>query len=652
VPVGAAGSAEEDDAKPLSDAALERLRLADEVTSRAEATADPAAAQAWRLLGAAIGYHRREDLPFWWDHFDRLKTELNTWRDGRDIFEVTSAEVVTPWGTTGRQRNPRRTLRLTGTWGPGTSGTPPSAYGAYPLPASSSPASCMEPQDCFAWDKSSIAISFPDSEDPGVIEAVETCVDGAGHDDLPIALTPTCVSTAPIEGAIQRYATDALALDSEPSDAAWDLLLRRPPRLRSGGAPPPLREDTVAVVTAAVLALDRSYLAVQGPPGSGKSWSAAQVIRDLVQLHGWRVGVVAQSHAVVEHLLDGIVEHGLDPALVGKSDPRNAQSTWTTVANTGPKRLAWVDEHRAEGRGCVLGGTAWTFSAATLADQFDLVVVDEAGQFSLANTIAVSTAARNLLLLGDPQQLPQVSQGQHPEPVNDSALGWLMGTEHTLPAALGYFLPTSYRMCEPVCTPVSALSYDGRLTSSASARHLAGVRPGLHTIAVPHVANRTDSPEEAEAVADRFEQLLGAPWSEDGATRPLGERDILVVAPYNAQVALIRSVLAGRGHREARVGTVDKFQGQQAPVTIVSLAVSSPREAPRGMDFLLNRNRLNVAVSRAKWCAMIVYSPHLTHFMPTTVAGLQELGSFLGLVEASRSDSPTEPGRPGRPLFA
>ena len=631
VPVETARPTDEEDDEPLSDAALDRARLVDELRARADATADPAGSHAWRLLAAAVGYHRREDLPFWWDHFHRLKTEVNEWSGDRDVFVVERAEVVVPWAVSGRQRKPRRTVRLVGAWSPGSS-TPKNAYATYALPGPSG----SEAHDHYAWATGGLTVSTPDPDEPDVIEVTEQCAAGADFDDLPIALTPTCVRADVIEGAIQRYATEALAADTEPSNAAWDLLLRRPPRLRRG-ALPALGNDAVATVTAAVTALDRSYLAVQGPPGSGKSWSAAQVIRELVQTHGWRIGVVAQSHAVVEHLLDGIVEHGLDPALVGKSDPRNPRSTWTVVANTGPKRSAWVDAHRAEGRGCVLGGTAWTFSAAGLRDQFDLVVVDEAGQFSLANTVAVSTAAHNLLLLGDPQQLPQVSQGQHPEPVDGSALGWLMGDEHTLPAAHGYFLPTSFRMCEHVCTPVSALSYDGRLASSAPERYLAGVEPGLHTLAVPHTANRTSSPEEAEAVADRFEQLLGTSWTEDGTTRPIGERDILVVAPYNAQVALIRSVLAGRGHREARVGTVDKFQGQQAPVTIVSLAVSSPREAPRGMDFLLNRNRLNVAVSRAKWCAVIVYSPHLTHYMPTTVAGLQELGGFLGLVEASHA---------------
>jgi uncharacterized protein len=196
-------------------------------------------------------------------------------------------------------------------------------------------------------------------------------------------------------------------------------------------------------------------------------------------------------------------------------------------------------------------------------------------------------------------------------------------------------------MCEQVCAPVSNLSYEGRLVSSAPPRALAGVEPGITCIEVTHGGNRTSSVEEAVAVADQVDSLIGAPWSEEDVTRPLGERDVLVVAPYNAQVALIRQTLAARGRAEVRVGTVDKFQGQQAPVTIVSLAASSPKEAARGMGFLLNRNRLNVAVSRAKWLAVVVYSPQITHYLPHTVPGLLELGGFLALVDSARGPATT-----------
>ncbi|MDC5696775.1 AAA domain-containing protein, partial [Intrasporangium calvum] len=642
VPAGAVSDGEADDAgSSESPLALERARLTAALDERAGT--GPESARAWRLLGASVGYHRREDLPFWWDHFSRLNTDVAEWGENRDIFVVSGGEIVRDWATTGRQRNPRRTVRLTGAWGPG-SATPPTAYAAYALPAPPG----MQGHDQYAWQTRELTVFVPDLDDPGVLEVEETCGPGEECTVLPVALTPTSVPTKVIEQALHRCADAALVSADDPVHAAWDLLTARPPRLSGGAALPPLGvdDDPVDVVTRAALLLDGSYLAIQGPPGSGKSWTAAQVIRDLVRRHHWRVAVVAQSHAVVEHLLDGIVEHGLEPSVVGKSSRKSDRQPWVDVTNTGAGRAAWVAEHRTHGRGCVLGGTAWTFTAETLAGAFDLVVVDEAGQFSLANTVAVSTAGRNLLLLGDPQQLPQVSQGRHPEPVNESALGWLMGEHRTLPAELGYFLATSHRMCEQVCAPVSHLSYEGRLTSSAPSRELAGVSPGVAVLHVPHSGNRTRSAEEADAVADQVDRLLGTPWTEDGATRPSGQRDILVVAPYNAQVALIRQTLAARGHQGVRVGTVDKFQGQQAPVTIVSLAASSPKEAARGMGFLLNRNRLNVAVSRAKWLAVVIHSPELTHYLPRTVPELLELGGFLALVESGQSLSPRYGNRP------
>jgi superfamily I DNA and/or RNA helicase len=263
----------------------------------------------------------------------------------------------------------------------------------------------------------------------------------------------------------------------------------------------------------------------------------------------------------------------------------------------------------------------------------DLLVVEEAGQFNLANTIAVARAARNLLLLGDPQQLPQVSQGTHPEPVDCSALGWLVDGQHTLPEERGYFLDRSYRMHPLVCRAVSRLSYDNRLQSHetvTAARHLDGVAPGVRELPVPHDGNATDSPEEAAAIVAEITAMLGAAWT-DGDTRPLAQRDVLIVTPYNAQVVMLRNHLDAAGLHDVRAGTVDKFQGQQAPVVFVSMTASSAADVPRGMSFLLNRNRLNVAVSRAKYCAIVVRSAALTDYLPATPDGLIDLGAFLAL---------------------
>ncbi len=295
-----------------------------------------------------------------------------------------------------------------------------------------------------------------------------------------------------------------------------DILLRHRPRTRSG-ADLPRSGDAIADITAALLDLDSSYVAVHGPPGTGKTYTAAHVITRLVTEHGWRIGVVAQSHAVVENLLQGTINAGIDP----RGWPRKA-----TVHD-----VAWqqISENEYAGfisgtTGCVIGGTAWDFAnpGRVPPGSLDLLVIDEAGQFCLANTIAVAAAAANLLLLGDPQQLPQVSQGTHPEPVDGSALGWLVEDHRTLPAERGYFLDRSHRMHPAVCAPVSALAYEGRLQSYAevtAARLLDGYPPGVHVLRVRHEGNSTESPEEADAIVDLI-KTAGRPRLDDRSTAP------------------------------------------------------------------------------------------------------------------------------------
>ncbi len=343
--------------------------------------------------------------------------------------------------------------------------------------------------------------------------------------------------------------------------------------------------------------------------------------------------MVAQSHAVVENLFGDVIQAGVDGALVAKK-LNTVNAGWTEITN--PEFADFIARHD----GCVVGGTAWDFANGNkiAARSLDLLVIEEAGQFSLANTIAVSRAARNLLLLGDPQQLPQVSQGTHPEPVDLSALGWLVDGHNTLPPERGYFLDRSYRMHPDVCRAVSRLSYDGRLHSHeslTSARRLDGVAPGVRMLTVDHDGNATESPEEAAAIVAEIQALLGATWTDEHGTRSLAQKDVLVVTPYNAQVILVRHRLDAAGLTDVRAGTVDKFQGQQAPVVFVSMTASSIDDVPRGIAFLLNRNRLNVAMSRAQYLAVIVRSAQLTEYLPGTPDRLVELGAFLALDQAA-----------------
>ncbi|CQD18230.1 RecB family nuclease [Mycolicibacterium conceptionense] len=395
------------------------------------------------------------------------------------------------------------------------------------------------------------------------------------------------------------------------------------------GRPLPRNGDTAADITAALLDLDGSYIAVHGPPGTGKTYTSAKIIAGLANEHRWRIGIVAQSHAVIEHLLEQVLDAGVPAEHVAKKR-KGADPRWTPISENA--YAAFIADHP----GCVIGGTAWDFANEGRVPRqcLDLLVIEEAGQFNLANTIAVAPAARNLLLLGDPQQLPQVCQGTHPAPVDDSALGWLVEGAHTLPVDRGYFLDCSFRMHPAVCAPVSRLSYDGRLQSHekvSAARKLDGIEPGVRTLEVAHLGNSTDSPEEAAAIVAAITGLLGTIWTDEHGSTPLDQEHFLVVTPYNAQVTTVRRALDAAGLTEVQAGTVDKFQGRQAPVVFVSMTASSAADVPRGIGFLLNRNRLNVAISRAKYVAYIVRSPQLTDYLPAQPDSLIALGAFLAL---------------------
>jgi predicted RecB family nuclease len=577
------------------------------------------------LVSAARGYHRREDKPFWWAHFDRLNYPVDEWADETDVFLVDQAQLVVDWHKPPRAQKLQRRVQLTGELARGALND--KVYALYEPPA---PSGLTDNPDRRAAGHAEVV----GCDDPTVPTSVVICertpADGNTFHELPFALTPGGpVNTKPLRAAIEAAAAEVAAgLPQLPRTAVADILLRQPPRTRSG-ADLPRSGDAIGDITAALLDLDSSYVAVHGPPGTGKTYTAAHVITRLVAEYGWRIGVVAQSHAVVENLLQGTINAGIDPARVAKKGDRRDVGWQQIAENEYPGFIAGTT-------GCVIGGTAWDFAnpGRVPPGSLDLLVIDEAGQFCLANTIAVAGSAANLLLLGDPQQLPQVSQGTHPEPVDGSALGWLVEDHRTLPAERGYFLDRSRRMHPAVCGPVSVLAYEGRLRpyrEVTAARRLEGYSPGVHVVHVPHDGNATESPEEAAAIVAQIRALVGLAWTTEDGTRPLTAADVLVLAPYNAQVLLLRQHLAAAGLGDVRVGTVDKFQGTEAPVAIVSMTASSVADIPRGIPFLLNRNRLNVAISRAQYAAVIVRAETLTDYLPAAPSGLVDLGAFLAL---------------------
>jgi predicted RecB family nuclease len=402
-----------------------------------------------------------------------------------------------------------------------------------------------------------------------------------------------------------------------------DLLMRRKPRLATlESIPTANTENYLEAILAATKDLKNSVLAIQGPPGSGKTYLGSRTISELVAT-GKKIAVVANSHSAVENLLSACVDAGIPEESIAKRSqsgdcedkPWETPSSNTSLANWRAKQSG----------GYVVGGTSWTFCAKEmLAEKFDYIFIDEAAQFSLVDAIAVSANARNMVLLGDPQQLTQVVQAVHPGGVDNSALGHYMGSWSILDSKFGYFVEVTRRMHEKVNDPVSWLSYQGKLKSHPDTRAnvVEGIEPGLFMVPIEHEGSTSHSEEEAEKVLEIIrEQVL-----------LVGASEVLVVAPYNAQVDLIRRKLDLAGFSDVVCGTVDKFQGREAKVVIVSLAASTATDAPRGLDFLLDKNRLNVALSRAKANCYLVYSPNLTKSAFGNIEELKAVSRLIGLL--------------------
>ncbi|PZX28430.1 TM0106 family RecB-like putative nuclease [Rhodobacter capsulatus] len=415
---------------------------------------------------------------------------------------------------------------------------------------------------------------------------------------------------------------------------AWravdDLLSRAAPRLKTD----PLKSvaDPVSGTIAAVGAMDETVLPIQGPPGTGKTHVTARAILSLVR-KGARVGVTSNSHEAIRNVLMGCLraleEEDLPIALDLVHKTSGEDDGYPDAC---PVRRTNSNDEAAGGRH-VVGATAWFFSRDENVQAFDWLFVDEAGQVGLANMVAMGRAARNIVLVGDPRQLPQVIQGAHPEPANLSCLDWMLGEHATVPPDRGIFLPVSRRMHPDVCRFISDQVYEGRLTSHPDTARQAvrGTRfpeAGAFWVPVPHEGNAQIAAEEVEAIRAAVADLLKGTWTDkDSTTRPMRASDIIVVAPYNAQVNALRDALPDA----IRVGTVDKFQGQEAPVCLVSMTASSAEETSRGMEFLFSLNRINVAVSRAKGLALVFGAPRLREAKCETVEQMRLVNTLCAL---------------------
>jgi uncharacterized protein len=484
---------------------------------------------------------------------------------------------------------------------------------------------------------------------------------------LPTALVPTGVipTTELAESLLrtgEQIAKEGLAAVRADAGhggpdlrAVRALLLRTPP----GDVPgePIIGDGEAPLDTAVRLAPDLAgrVLPVQGPPGSGKTYTGAHMIVRLA-MAGQRVGVVANSHKVIGNLLEAADRVAREELAAGRiargltigQKPKSGHGPSFAGARPLPDNASVAQALRS-GTCDVVGAVAWTWCRPEMAlpePVLDVLIVDEAGQMSLANVMACGPAARAIVLLGDPQQLDQPTQGCHPPGAERSALGHILGDRATIEPDEGLFLDETWRLHPEICHFTSAAFYEGRLrpipglerqlVGGGATAQLTGT--GLRHVPVEHTGNATDSAEEAAAVVGLVRGLLdgGATWTDrDGEDHPLRLNDIVIVAPYNAHVAAIERAFGAAGLGDPFVGTVDKFQGQERPVSIYAMGTSSPEDAPRGMEFLYSLNRLNVATSRARCVTAVVCSPALLRVACGTPRQMQLANGLCLAVEAA-----------------
>jgi predicted RecB family nuclease len=546
-----------------------------------------------------LGYHRREARPVWWAFFNRLgrTSEELTELDGEAIGGLEPAgppvgsgdSLVYPFTFPAQQHKLAPGDRVY---------DPSTAFGA----------GVLEELDD---ERGTLRLR----RGPSLEET-----------PLPRALIPG----GPYDTKAQQAALRRLFADPSRFPAAEALLRRELPRVHGAVPGPPLRQDDLAAARDLVERLDATTLVVQGPPGSGKTYLGARLIVRLLARKR-RVGVAATSHKAIHNLLDEVEKVAREAGVEFRGLKKGSSYEGRFIQTSGDQaRFSQPEDDLL-----LLAGTSWLFARAEMEGVVDTLFVDEAGQVSLADALAMATCARNLVLLGDPQQLAQVSQGVHPEGGSPaSALEHALAGEDTIQPDRGLFLGITYRMHPDVARFVSEVSYEERLRAAdACARQGMAFGTGIRFVPVEHEGNRQASREEADAIAREIERMVGGEYTNaSGHTRPLRHGDFMVVAPYNAQVRCLRAALPAA----VPVGTVDKFQGQESPVVFFSMASSSGEDVPRGLDFLFSRNRLNVAISRARCLAFLVASPRLLEIRCRTVEQMRLVSALCRLVELAR----------------
>ena len=572
----------------------------------------------WRiteLLADLLGFHNRESKVGWWEFFDRA--------------ELSEDELaLDPECIAGVHRIPREPLR----W-----------KQSLLIDYSFDPEQDLKLQAgdtvVFTHDIDAKADIFSIDEDNGVVR-LKLSEKKDAEQPLPASgnlILMENVRNAPLEDSIQRQAKRFLE-DGVLSTCVKDLLTRSIPRIKGVNPGEPIAPD--GQLLDAAMKMDNTYLCVQGPPGTGKTYQAAHSIIDLIR-NGKKIAVCSNSHKAIENLLEEIGREAekcsfqFKGAKVGQDKSGKASFSNNNIGVLDDKK-ALKELNELD----IIGATAWFFAKPDLIDKFDYLFVDEAGQVCLANVLAMAPCSKNIVLIGDQLQLEQPVRGSHPGESGLSSLEYLLGDAATISPERGVFLSTTRRMHPKLCKSVSEAVYDGRLVADKITEERWLIMPadnkdssiqktnGIVYLPVEHQGNSQSSSEEVDRIESLINEMLNWQIHEEGSTRKLTMKDILIIAPYNRQVRLIKSRIENE-----LIGSVDKFQGRQAAVVILSMTASDLASSARGMEFLLSKRRLNVGISRAKLLSIVIGSPSFAEFPCSTVEQAALLNFYCRLMQ-------------------
>ena len=597
--------------KEVPDAVTETTQLRDRLLGASEAEADTKRAALLEVLAWSLEFHNRENKPTWWRLFERLGwTELEFF-DDMDCLAGLTRTSTEPYLPTARSKNYIYEY----------------AYDTdQPYKGSG--------KKFYVLGEEGMKIERRDYDpDAGLISF-------SYKEALPKRLNilpDEFVGPKPIPAAIKTVIESLLETDFKPC-AIVDFLTRSRPRIVGSPTGDIIKTDAefMTEIIQAATNLDNSYLCIQGPPGAGKTYTAKHIIGELLR-QGKRVGISSNSHKAIINLMSGVASYVEDENIHCNIVKAGGDKEDPFFERDNVKYVKDVKDFVPQDA-CCFGGTAWAYSNEHVRDSFDYLFIDEAGQVSVANMIGMSQSCSNIILMGDQMQLGQPIQGTHPGESGMSILDYLLEEHATIPSDIGVFLPKTFRMHPDVCELISRQVYERKLSSDActdkhivqTAGPLITQKSGVCFVPVFHEGNTQGSPEEVMQITAIANELIGSSyWPDpDGGERRIGWGDILFVAPYNYQVNLLRVALG----EDAKIGSIDKFQGQEAPIVILSMCASDAADSPRGIDFLFSKNRLNVAISRAQALAIVVGNPKLANTSVKSLKQMEQINFFCDIV--------------------